>query len=180
MWSRNLVIRGGHSPRWAAEPETQKITAQHVQAHCISLKAAMLEYHTHFSYCLSDRKYSVQVKYWGHVVAQLLRHCATNQKLVGSIPNGVIGIFPFHNPSGRNRALEYTQPLTEMSTRNIPGGKGGRYVRLTTLPHPCDDCLKIWIASTSWNPQGLPRPVMGLLYLYRVKYFYQFSEIYSS
>jgi hypothetical protein len=29
----------------------------------------------------------------GHVVAQWLRHCATNQKFAGSIPDGVIEIF---------------------------------------------------------------------------------------
>jgi hypothetical protein len=29
-------------------------------------------------------------------------------------------------------ALGSTQPLTEMSTRNLPGGRGGRRVRLTT------------------------------------------------
>jgi len=38
---------------------------------------------------------------------------------VGSIPEGVIGIFHLHNPSGRTMALGLTQPLTEMSTRNI-------------------------------------------------------------
>jgi hypothetical protein len=65
-------------------------------------------------------------------------------------------------------ALGSTQPLTEMSTRNISwggGGKGGRYVGLTTLPPSCADCLEILEASTSWNPQGLLWPVMGLLYL---------------
>jgi hypothetical protein len=31
-------------------------------------------------------------------------------------------------------ALGLTQPLTEMSIRNLPGVKGGRCVRLTTLP----------------------------------------------
>jgi hypothetical protein len=35
-------------------------------------------------------------------------------------------------------ALSFTQPLTEMSTRNLPGwgggAKGGRRVRLTILP----------------------------------------------
>jgi hypothetical protein len=29
----------------------------------------------------------------GHVVAQYLRHCATNRKVAGSIPDGVIEIF---------------------------------------------------------------------------------------
>jgi hypothetical protein len=35
-------------------------------------------------------------------------------------------------------ALVSTQPLTEMSTRIISWGKGGRCVRLTTLPPFCD------------------------------------------
>jgi hypothetical protein len=49
------------------------------------------------------------------MVAQWLRHCATNQKIAGSIPDGVIGIFHRHNPSDRTMALGSTQPLTEMS-----------------------------------------------------------------
>jgi hypothetical protein len=52
----------------------------------------------------------------------LLRHCATSRKVVGSIPDGVIGIFYWHNPSGRTMALELTLPLTEMSTKNISWG----------------------------------------------------------
>jgi hypothetical protein len=56
---------------------------------------------------------------WGHVVAQWLRHCATNWKVAGLIPDGVTGIFNCRNPSGRTMALGSTRPLTEMSTRNI-------------------------------------------------------------
>ena len=47
-----------------------------------------------------------------------LRHCATSRKVGGPIPD-VIGSFHCHNPSGRTMALGLTQPLTEMSTRNI-------------------------------------------------------------
>ena len=47
-----------------------------------------------------------------------LRCCATNWKVAGSIPAGVIGIFHWHNPSDRTMALGSTQPLTEMSTRS--------------------------------------------------------------
>jgi hypothetical protein len=54
-----------------------------------------------------------------HAVAQWLRRCATNRKVAGSIPDGVIRIFQWNNPSGRTMALGSTQPLTEMSTRNI-------------------------------------------------------------
>jgi len=42
--------------------------------------------------------------------------------VAGSIPDGVTGIFHWHNPSGRTMALVSTQPLTEMSTRNISWG----------------------------------------------------------
>jgi len=59
---------------------------------------------------------------------------ATNRQFAGSITDGVIWIFKWHNPSGRTMALGSTQPLTEMSTRLFPAGKGGRCVRLTTLP----------------------------------------------
>ena len=48
-----------------------------------------------------------------------LRHCATSQKVAGSIRDDVIGIFHWHNPSGRTMALRLTQPLTEMSTRSV-------------------------------------------------------------
>ena len=51
-----------------------------------------------------------------------LRHCATIRKVAGSIPEGIIEIFHWQNPSGRTMALGLTQPLTEMSTRNISWG----------------------------------------------------------
>ena len=42
-------------------------------------------------------------------------------------------------------ALEMTQTLREMSTRNIFwGGKGCRCVELTTLPHSYANSLEIW------------------------------------
>jgi len=85
-----------------------------------------------------------------------MTHCATSRKVAGSIPDGVIGIFHWHNPFGR------TQPLT-----GVPGmfpGRQRRSVRradnLTTSM-----CRLSWNrgASTSWNPLGLSRLVMGLL-----------------
>jgi hypothetical protein len=56
------------------------------------------------------------------MVAQLLRYYATNRKVAGSIPDGVIEIFHLHNPSDRPMVLGSTQPLTEMSTRSISWG----------------------------------------------------------
>jgi len=46
----------------------------------------------------------------------------TSRKVASSIPDGVIGIFNWHNPSGRTMALGLTQPLTEVSTMNISWG----------------------------------------------------------
>ena len=45
-----------------------------------------------------------------------------NRQVAGSFPDGVIGIFQWHNPTGRTMALGSTQPLSEMSTRCISWG----------------------------------------------------------
>ena len=47
-----------------------------------------------------------------------MRHCAKSPKVRDSIPDGVI-------PSGSTMAPMSTQPLTQMSTRNISWGVGG-------------------------------------------------------
>jgi hypothetical protein len=44
---------------------------------------------------------------------------------VSSIPDEVIGFFNLPNPYNGSMTLGSTQPLTEMSTRNLSGG-GGR------------------------------------------------------
>ena len=102
----------------------------------------------------------------GQVIARLVE--VTSRKVAVSIPDGYVGIFYWHNPSGRCTTVGSTQPLTEMSTRNISlrGGGGRRPVRrahnLTTFM-----CWLSWNlrASTSWNPQVLSWPVQGLLNL---------------
>ena len=68
---------------------------------------------------------------------QWLRRCATIRTVPGSIPGGVTGFFSDIFPSDCTMALGSTQPLVKMSTRNIPGGKGGRCMRLTTSPPSC-------------------------------------------
>jgi hypothetical protein len=51
----------------------------------------------------------------------LLRHYATRRKVAGLVSDEVITVFNLPNPSNRTMALGSTQPLTEMSTRNLPG-----------------------------------------------------------
>jgi len=55
-------------------------------------------------------------------------------------------------------ALGLTQPLVKMSTRTIPGGNGGRCMRLTTSPPSCAKCHEIWEPKppgTLWATPGL-------------------------
>jgi hypothetical protein len=54
-----------------------------------------------------------------------LRHGAISRKVAGSISDGITGIFHWLNPSSHTMTSASTQPLTEMSTRNISGGGGG-------------------------------------------------------
>jgi hypothetical protein len=104
--------------------------------------------------------------YWGTWWCSWLRHWATSRKVAGPIPDGVTGIFHWHKPFGHTMALELTQSLTEMSTRNISWG-WRRPVRRADNRTTFICCLSWNLgASSSWNPQGLSRPVMGLLYLY--------------
>jgi len=59
-------------------------------------------------------------------------------------------------------ALGLTQPLTELSTRNISwGGKGGRCIELTNLHLPKFRLSWNLGVSTSWNPQDLSRTLRG-------------------
>ena len=63
----------------------------------------------------------------------VVRHYATNWQVAGSIPDSVVRISQWHNPSGRTMAPGLTQLLTKMSTR---------CVRLTTLQPSCAVVMK--------------------------------------
>ena len=73
-------------------------------------------------------------------------------------------------PSDRTMFLGSTQPLVKMSTRNIPGDKGGRCVRLTTSPPSRAECHEIWEPKppgTLWATPGLLWDCFTFLMLYR-------------
>jgi hypothetical protein len=64
-----------------------------------------------------------------------LRHYATNREVVESIPTEVT---VFLNPFSRIMALGSTQPLTQMSTRILPGDKGGPACKTDNLTAICE------------------------------------------
>jgi hypothetical protein len=98
-------------------------------------------------------------------------HYATSREVAGSSPDEVIGFFNLLNPSRRTFALVSTQPLAEISTRNFPGGEGGRGVRLTTLPPYVSRLSRENVgASTSRNPMELHVLLQGYVYLYLFTY----------
>jgi hypothetical protein len=65
----------------------------------------------------------------------------------------------------KTMSLVSTQPVVKMSTRNIPGGKGGRCIRLTTY-HNSVPLSRNLGALNFLDPSGPARPVTGVLYLY--------------
>ena len=70
-----------------------------------------------------------------------LKHCATSRKVAVSIPGDIMGIFHWHNPSGRTVDLGLTQCLTVMSTRNISWGVKAA-------------------SAYGWQPYHLPVPIV--------------------
>jgi hypothetical protein len=75
----------------------------------------------------------------------------------GSIPDEVITLFNLPNLSSRTMALVSTQPLTEMSTRNLPGAKGWPARKADNLTAICVDGG----TSTSYHLMGLRGLVLG-------------------
>jgi hypothetical protein len=63
---------------------------------------------------------------------------ATSWEVAGSILDEAIGLLNWSNPSSRTMAFGSTQPLTEMSTRNLPGGKGQPEHKADNLTAICE------------------------------------------
>jgi len=72
-----------------------------------------------------------------------LRHCATDRKVAGSIPDSVTGMFHWHNGPEVDSASDGNE-----YQGYFLGSKGGRCVGLTNLPPACADCLEIWKLQT--------------------------------
>jgi hypothetical protein len=98
-----------------------------------------------------------------------LRNCATSRKAAGSIPDGVMEIFHWHNPSGHIMALGSIQPFL--------GGKGGRRIGITTLP---SSCTEIWEPQPSGTLRSCPELYKDCFIFYRFYkvLFYPIGSLY--
>jgi hypothetical protein len=130
----------------------------------------LMEFGIRSCYCMSSSCCALCLHCAAETKLDLMKTWIWTQQITVAPQCGVTGIFLWHNHSGRTMALGLTRPLTGMSTRNISWrGGGGWPVRsadnLTTFM-----CCLSWNlgVSASWNPQGLFRPVMGLIFTYRM------------
>jgi hypothetical protein len=74
----------------------------------------------------------------------------TSRKVAGSNTDEVIGYFNSSNPSSRTMAMGSTEPLTEMSIRNLPGVKGRSARKADNLTAICEPT--VW---KMWEPRRL-------------------------
>jgi hypothetical protein len=83
-------------------------------------------------------------------------------------------LFPVKNeinfyPSSRTMALRSTQPLTEMCTRNLPGGKGRPARKADNLTAICYPIFyKIWesrLLKTPWDSKACYREIFILPFI---------------
>jgi hypothetical protein len=86
----------------------------------------------------SDRNEEREIDILGTRSRSWLKHYAASQKVRSSNPDGIIGYFNWPNTSSRAVALRSSQPLREMSARNLPGVKGRPALKADNLTAICE------------------------------------------
>jgi hypothetical protein len=90
---------------------------------------------------------------------------AASRKVVGSIPDEDIGFFNWPNPS--NQPSGRLSLLTEMSTRNHPGGKGRLTDNLTAICEPLSRKCEGRRLTTLWASTAIHRDRFNFLDVYK-------------
>jgi hypothetical protein len=88
-------------------------------------------------HCCGCRILTAILRRKGHAAA--LSRFAKIRKIAGSVPDEVFFFLP--NPSIRTMALGSTQPLTEMSTRNLHKGKARLARKTNNLTAICESVV---------------------------------------
>jgi hypothetical protein len=139
------------------ETELAVTSRQYIQINVCFLCEAVMYAYIHFEWAVLLPK-------------GCFRHYAPSLKVAGSIPDEVIGFFNWPNPPSRSMALRSTQPLTELSTSNLPGGvKGSQRVRLATSSPSVSRLFRKCGSLDVWQPYGSPRHITRITLLFLKK-----------
>jgi hypothetical protein len=109
---------------------------------------------------------------WGTRQRGWLKHYAALWEVAGSIPYMVKNLIKWTNPSNSTMTLGSTQPIIEMSARNLPGVKA--------RPEREDDNLTAICGILDISQlYGPPRPVTGISLLLYTHFFIVWPITYS-
>jgi hypothetical protein len=109
-----------------------------------------------------------------YIYRRWLGYYSASRKVGGSISDEVIGLVNWPTPSSPTMSVGSTQSLTEISTRNLRGVKGGRRVRLTNLPSSMSRLYRQCGSLDVSQPYRPPRSATGIpLYALRNNSIYK-------
>jgi hypothetical protein len=123
--------------------------------------------HLSYVYGCNGKLYDTHIFSWGIRWCSWLKHCPTSWKVACSISNWCHWNFSLTESFCPHHGLGVNSASDRNEYRNyFMGGKGGRFIGLTTIPPSYAYCVEIWEPSTSVNPQDLSMPIEGLLFYF--------------